>query len=263
VKTTVQDVLAWLGSLCEDRYPEDGLQEGRADLALQGVLLCWSPNAGARAAALSAGANLIIAHENLYYETPQRDPGCPAPEEWEVNRRIREFFRDGSMALVRSHRALDAYCLPRVLAEYLGFPPAVVHEGHKGYEFTLVHELAPVTLRELAVRLKARMELPCVRISPDDGRMIRRVGIAWGGVANSANLQYLERLRRHNVDAVIGGEVDEFAVEYYRESGISWIELGHYATEIVGLRQVARDMAKRFPSVPVTCFEDRERWAMA
>lgn len=66
----------------------------------------------------------------------------------------------------------------------------------------------------------------------------------------------MERLRRHGVQVVIGGEVDEYALEYFRESGMEWIELGHYDTEIIGLEQVAREAHVRFPAVPTICYRD-------
>jgi putative NIF3 family GTP cyclohydrolase 1 type 2 len=259
-RVIIQDLLTWLSSLTQDRYPEDRLYVGSPSAEVTGVMVCWFANAGARQAARQNSANLIIAHEPLLFSTPHSDPGCPTPDAWEANRRVNDFYSRHGIAFVQSHRTLDAHCIPRCLGDRLGFPPPVVHEGYKGYEFTLVHDLPPVPFGRLAMDLKRRIGLPTVRTSAcDPNQIVRRVGIGWGGASNSRNLQYMEILRRHGVEVVIGGEVEEYALEYYRESGMEWIELGHYATEIIGLEHVASEMAAAFPGLPVRCHRDSER----
>jgi putative NIF3 family GTP cyclohydrolase 1 type 2 len=257
MRPKIRDLMQWLASLAEDRYPEDRLCEGDADAELQGILFCWMANAGARQMALERGLNVIVTHEAPYYESRQVDPGCPPPSEWKVNMEIRQFYSSSKVACIRCHRTLDACCIPRVFGERLGFPPPVIHEGHKGYEFTLVYDLPARRFGELARELKERMGLPFVRTSSGDAKqVVSRVGMGWGGVSLSANLQYMERLRGHGVQVVIGGEVDEYAIEYFRESGMEWIELGHYASEIIGLERVASDAGVRFPAVPAICYRD-------
>ena len=260
MSATVRDLLQWLHSLAQDSYPEDRLIEGDENAPLRGVVFCWMPNAGARRMAQERGANVIVAHEGFAYQTPRVDPACPPPEEWQVNRDMAQYYAAHRIAAIRCHRTLDAFCVPRVLGEQLGFPPPAVHEGHKGYEFTLVYDLPPRPFGDLARELKARLGLPFVRASAGPAeRTVSRVGLGWGGVSLSANLQYMERLRRHGVQVVIGGEVDEYALEYYRESGMEWIELGHYATEIAGIEHASRQTALHFPGVPVACYRDTVR----
>jgi putative NIF3 family GTP cyclohydrolase 1 type 2 len=260
MRPKIRDLAQWLASLAENRYPEDRLYEGDADAELQGILFCWFANAGARQMALERGLNVIVTHETPYYEASQVYPGCPPPSEWAVNVQIRQFYGSSKVACIRSHSTLDAYCIPRVFGEYLGFPPPVIHEGHKGYEFTLVYDLPARKFGELARDLKERMGLPFARTSGGrTERVVSRVGMGWGGVSLSDGIPYMELLRRHGVQVVIGGEVDEYALEHFRESGMEWIELGHYASEIIGLERVARDAGVRFPEVPVVCYRDSNR----
>jgi len=223
-------------------------------------LLCWFANAGAREAALRHNLNLIVTHETPFFETPSRDPGCPPPADWLANKQTAAFYDNHGIAVARYHRTLDAFCIPRAVGAHLGFPPPSVHEGHKGYEFTLVYDLEPTPFEQLARQVKEKMKLPAIRLSAGDGRRtVRRVGLGWGGVSLSANLQYMELLRQHGAEVIIGGEVDEYALEYYRESGMDWIELGHYATEAIGLEQVARELGATFASTPLLCHKDSQR----
>jgi len=46
-----------------------------------------------------------------------------------------------------------------------------------------------------------------------------------------------------------------------KNRGIAWIELGHYASEIIGLRRVARDIADQFPQLSVSDYVDGPRVA--
>ena len=256
---TTNELAVWLRSLGEDRYPEDGLQEGDPDAVVRGVLCCWWSSRAAREAARAMGANVIVAHEAAYFDVPQQDPGCPEPDTWPVNEQAREFYRTTGTAFIRAHRCLDAWGVGEAFADYLGFPPPAVREGYRGYHFTLVYDLPPSTFAQLTERLKRRMKRAVVRTSlADPGRVVCRVGLGWGGIPLSSNLAYVEPLRRHGAEVIVGGEVDEFTMEYCREAGLEWIELGHYASEIVGVRRLARDLAARLPGVPVRCHEEQE-----
>ena len=153
-----------------------------------------------------------------------------------------------------------ASCALPIFAEHLGFPAPAVREGYEGYDFTLVYDLPRQSFSALTAQLGKKMQLATVRASAcDPAKPVSRVGIGWGGVSLSTNLQYMEKLRRHGVEVVLGGEVDEYALEYYRESGMEWIELGHYASEIIGLAATATDLARRFPQLKVECYRDAAR----
>ncbi len=259
-EVTVGDMVEWLVGLAEDDYEEDGLLSGSSDWAVKGVVVCWFANAGARAAALERGANLILMHEERCFGSPRVDGGCPEPGVWRVNGEIERFYAENRIAAVRGHRTLDAYCLPRVLAARLDLPDPAVRSGFKGYDFTWVYDITPAPLRELALRFGSRMGLKTVGVSAygiDDP--VRRVGLGWGGSSNSMNLQYMELLRDNGAETVIAGEVDEYAIEFFRDSRMRWIELGHYATEIPGMQSVSQELAAKFPSVPVHCYLDGER----
>lgn len=260
VKTTVTDIMKWLSGLVKDNYPEDRLYEGSPDGEVKGILMCWWANAGARKAAMDRNANLIIAHETPYFETPRIDPGCPPPEKWKANLVVKRFYAENKIAFIRSHRTLDAFCIGEVFGRYLGFPTPIIRDGYTGYQFTLVYDLRPVVFEGLVSQLKDAMKIPLVRTSVcHPRRLIHRVGLGWGGVGLSSNLQYLECLRKHNVQVVIGGEFDEYAMEYCRESGMDWIELGHYASEIIGIEYITKILAAQFLRLPISCYQDKEK----
>ena len=86
MRPKIRDLMQWLDSLAEDRYPEDRLREGDADMEMQGILFCWMANAGARQTAVERGLNVIVTHESHCYGSPQVDPGCPPPSEWQCER---------------------------------------------------------------------------------------------------------------------------------------------------------------------------------
>jgi len=254
---TVQTIQNHLTSLAEDDFPEDVIVEGSPDQAVTNVVVCWFANRALRSTVERIGADLVIMHEQHQHQQANCDKGCRPWQDWPINREAAEFYRSRGTAIIRCHRTLDAYCIPRDFGNALGLAEPVVHTGHAGYEFTLVYDVEPTTISRLAEQFKAKLNLPMVRISGGDQQApVRRIGSGWGGVSLSANLQYIELLREHGVDTIIGGEVDEYALEYYRDAGLRWIELGHYASEIIGLRRVARELATAYPSLRVHCHED-------
>jgi putative NIF3 family GTP cyclohydrolase 1 type 2 len=257
MRILVSDLTDWLSSLCEDSYSEDGLQIGSGDMQVTGVLFCWFANKAARAAALERGANVIVGHEPTLHDPSHPAPGCPPCDTWDVNVESLNFYEENKVAFVRSHRTCDAYCIPRVFGEHLGFPEPVVDSGWKGYNFTLAYDLTPQPFGQLVDTLKVKMGYDTVRTSACAAdKIVTRVGMGWGGVANCRNLQYMELLRQHGVEVIIGGEIDEYGMEYYRDSGLEWIELGHYASEIIGMKKVAQDMATAFPGLKTSTFDD-------
>ncbi len=256
---TVGDIQAWLLSLAEDTFPEDEILEGTPGQPVQRVLTCWMPNREAREAALAFGADLVIMHEAHVYTDTWDDPGTRRVADWPVTRESLAFYRDNGIALIRSHRTQDSYCMPFVFARRLGLGEPVHRSGWKGYDFTLVYEVPPTPFPELAAAFRQRMGHSTIRISHGHGDVIvRRVGLGWGGLTLSRNLQYVETLREQGIDAITCGEVDEYAIDYYRDNDLPWIELGHYATEVLGMEFLANDLKRRFPELDSTCCLERQ-----
>jgi putative NIF3 family GTP cyclohydrolase 1 type 2 len=254
----VADIQHWLKSLCEDDFPEDTIAAGDPAKPVERVLTCWYPNRAVRQAARDFRADLIVMHEVHVLDQPRQDPGCPHADDWPVNQESLAFFEETGMALIRSHRTQDCFSIPYVLAARLQLGAPVVASGWKGYEFTQVYEVAPVAFGELATRFKERLGQTTVRVSPGwNGRQVSRLGLGWGGISHYRNLQYVELLREAGAEVIVAGEVDEYAIEYYRDAGLGWIELGHYATEVLGMEHLAHVLAAHFPGLTTTCWLER------
>jgi len=88
------------------------------------------------------------------------------------------------------------------------------------------------------VRSKINPEAILLKYGPDK---VRRVAIVSG-----AGARYVMRFRRGEIDLFITGEFREECEVYAQDEGINVIIAGHYATEIVGVRNLADLVSRRF-----------------
>ena len=115
--------------------------------------------------------------------------------------------------------------------------------------FHSLYEIEPVTVGELARHCKARMGLPCVRVSGDLDKLAAKLVLAYGA---SSGTQRYYRFWQHGADAVISGEQCEWAdVRPAIDMGLGVIELGHANTEAFGMEGLARLLRQAFPDVPI------------
>lgn len=257
MSVTVQQVQDFLFSLAPDSYPEDRIHYGDPQQQVTSIAVCWFANRLLRERLLHDSADLIVMHEVHQYEQAGQDANCPAWQDFPINREAMAFYERNNIAIIRCHRTLDAHCIPDDFAAAIGLGDPIVREGFKGYHYTQLYASPAPTFGQLAQYLKSKLKYTMVRTSPTDpSTPVRMIGNGWGGVSGFSNLQYIERVREHGADVIVGGEIDEYALEYYRDVGLGWIELGHYASEIIGLRRAASLLQTHFPKLRVFCHED-------
>ena len=87
------------------------------------------------------------------------------------------------------------------------------------------------------------------------GVKIKRIGIAIGGEPLLANLDFCQELVERGVDAVTGGEFEEYSMQFFSESGVAFIETGHVFSENLGLKKFASELQKKFKSLKVVFHE--------
>lgn len=188
-------------------------------------------------------ADAILVHHGLFWESedPESDPARPFDE------RRAAFLRERGMSLLAYHLPLDAH--PEVgnnaeIARVLGL-------GSPSFDFAMLPEVdvaiglvaeaePPVAVAELVARAAEQFgQAPLVVTAGPD--RIGTVAILSGGGAG-----HLYEAIGRGVDAYISGEGREWAPALAREAGITFIALGHYASETLGVQALARWAAERF-----------------
>jgi len=262
--TTVNDIITYIERLAGHPLNRDeGIQHG-ADRPITGVTVCWmaSPEAIRAAGTPVTGApatGLLIGHESLYYPYDViHNPNPPAGwEGWQVNRQRRDLLTEFDLTFLRAHGSLDEICIFEDFGARLGLNAPVFADG-----LVKVYEIAPCPLGELVKRVKARMGMPALRVSPARGmdQVVRRVGLPWGGLGLFVNVGYQQRLIEQGCDVFIAGESDNYGFRFAAECGIPMIETSHELSENDGLHRFTDMLAQAFPDVRCRFFENICVW---
>lgn len=130
-----------------------------------------------------------------------------------------------------------------------------LHGRGTPYGWGLVGDLPEaVSLRELAVRVKAKLDLAAVRIVGPADRPIRRV--AWLGGSGG---DYFKEALAARADAYITGEVRHHAALDALAAGLSFIEVGHVGSEQPVVPFLARFFRERFGAeLPIHAIAQRD-----
>ena len=218
-------------------YGPNGLQVPGRD-EVNRVATCVSAHREAIGAALSAEADLLLAHHGLFWDFHPRS----------LTRQMASRLRialGADLSIAGYHLPLDAH--PEVgnnalLCSALGFEPTGEELGSvKGRAIGVVGaSQAPVAATDFVDRIQAVVDrLPLVFESgPEE---IRRIGIVTGSGASE-----ISEAIALGLDAFITGEPAEHAMADAREGGVHFIAAGHYATETFGIRRLGELVSERF-----------------
>jgi dinuclear metal center YbgI/SA1388 family protein len=185
-------------------------------------------------AAAREGADLLLVHHGLFWDGNQ-------PVTGRRYRRVRALL-DADVALYSAHLPLDVH--PEVgnnavLARELG----VEIEGPLGeYKGRPIGVWGRLELSREALAARLDQTLGCrIKVVAGGPERVRRVGVVTGGAGDQ-----LSAARALGLDAFITGEGAHHHYFDAEEGGINLYLGGHYATEVWGVRALARHIEERF-----------------
>ncbi|CAM3352068.1 MULTISPECIES: Nif3-like dinuclear metal center hexameric protein [Saccharibacillus] len=249
VRTVIDALLAPAASMPEPTV--DRLLHGRPDLPVTGIVTAFMPTLRVIGQAREAGANLVIAHEGLFFSHLER--GAEAAEN-EVARAKRQAVERSGIAVYRCHDALHRYVpdgVTAALAEALGWAPYVREHRPEA----ALADLPPAALGEIAAGIKRRLGLPALRLAGDPAAICSRAVLLAGYRGGGALA--IPLLEAERADLVVYGEGPEWETpEYVREANrlgrpCGLIALGHAESEEPGMAALAVRLAGLFPHIPV------------
>jgi len=185
-------------------------------------------------AAVAWGADLLLVHHGLFWDGNQ-------PVTGRRYRRLKAIL-DADLAVYSAHLPLDVH--PEVgnnavLARELGIDPRGSFAEYKGMPIGVWGELE-TTRGELVERVARVLGGP-VHVVPGGPERIRRVGVITGGAGDEVGAA-----ARAGLDAFVTGEGKHHNFFDAEEGGINLLLGGHYATEVWGVRALARHLEERF-----------------
>jgi dinuclear metal center YbgI/SA1388 family protein len=187
-------------------------------------------------AAVQAGAHMLIVHHGLFWGRVKRLVGPHY-------RRIKTLL-GGGVSLYAVHLPLDAH--PRVgnnaeLARLLGVANATPLGDYHGTTIGMAGSVEPpLALADFVARVTEQIGPP-LRVYEFGPPQVRRVALISGGA-----MSMVDQVIEAGCDAFVTGETTHELYHFIRESGLNVICAGHYASETVGLKALARHLADKF-----------------
>lgn len=234
------EVIRWLDAQFESVRVEDspramnGLQVEGANRASRKIAAAVDACEATLRAAVEASADVLIVHHGLFWQGVQPVTGAL--------RRKLELLISSGLALYSMHLPLDAH--PQLgnnvlLCKALGFG-----EGAPWFDLggTPVGRAAVVdiALDELTSRI-ARALGATPHLCPGGPRQVRRLGIVTGAAGAE-----VAAAAAQGVDTFLTGEAPHWAYTLAEELGVNLLLGGHYATETLGVKALAKAVAERF-----------------
>jgi dinuclear metal center YbgI/SA1388 family protein len=187
-------------------------------------------------AAARADAEILVVHHGLFWERNERITGF-------MRKRIRALL-ENDISLYAAHLPLD--CHPEVgnnveIARLLGLEIGEKFADYHGVEIGyLTRAKTALTRLRLARSLGKALQCRVTRLDAGPSR-IRRVGIVSGGAA-----EFAVEAKERGCDALVTGETSHSAFHPAVEAGINVFFAGHYASETIGVKALARHLRDVF-----------------
>lgn len=184
--------------------------------------------------ATEAGVDFLIVHHGLFWSAQEPVTGL-------TYEKYRHLF-EHNLAVYSSHLPLDAH--PEIgnnacIAHKLGLKPIEHFLEHEGTKIGLIAE-APESRDELSKRLKALFPKTFTAIEFGSIKP-QRIGISSG-----SGVQVIGELKASGLDTLITGELRQHQFNIAQEEKFNLYPCGHYATEVFGVQELAKEVANYF-----------------
>jgi dinuclear metal center YbgI/SA1388 family protein len=233
-------------ALFED-YAPNGLQvEGKT--TLKRLAFAVSATQDSLQKAIQWGADGLVVHHGIFWKHQGSRP-------------ITGGWGERVKLCVKNDLNLFAYHLPLDSHPEVGNATALANEigltnlsgfalykrqplGSKG-EFK-----TPITAKELKNKLEKILRHSVILATPDENKLISKMGIVTGGANNEWTKAMDEGL-----DAYLTGEISEYNWHDSIEAGIHYFAGGHHATERFGIQALMNKTKNEFPNLEVQFFD--------
>ena len=204
-----------------------GLLSGDMEQEVDTVMLTLDLEMSVVEEAKKCGAQMILAHHPIMF-----DPVKRITEQTPDGRLLRALIKN-DISFYAAHTNLDIAKggLNDLLASKVGLTDVRILEltNNEGAGIGRIGNLEkPVTLTELASKLKKALNLDFLRYSGDDDGIVSKVAVNTGG-----GTSLIDAAKKEGADVFITGDYTYSQVRAAVEDGMKIIDAGHYDTEII------------------------------
>jgi len=244
VTVTVQDIIGLVEGVAPlrlaDSWDNPGLQIGKRDWPVSRVMTALDPSPQVIDDALERNIDLLITHHPLLF-TPLKSLDLDTPIGALVARIVQ-----GRLAVYAAHTNLDRVGggLNDELADRIGLtdrtalvpdaagqPP--VDSGTVGSGAGRLQGMGrvgtlpqPLSLRQLALQLKAQLSADHIRMAGDPEMMLHRVALCTGSGASLLAAVYAS-----GAQAYVSGDLRYHDARTAEATGVGLLDVGHFASE--------------------------------
>ena len=185
--------------------------------------------------AIAADVDFLICHHGLFW-TP------PIPLTGSKYKKIKTAI-EGNLAVYGAHLPLD--CHPEIgnnalLAKALGLAKTDCFVPYEGNDMATITAGPEGGRHELATKLKALFPSTYQAIEYGSEHP-QRIAILTGSGQSA-----VDALKANNIDTLITGELRQHHFNMAQELGLNLYPCGHYATEVFGVKALAKETAEHF-----------------
>ncbi|MFH1613743.1 MAG: Nif3-like dinuclear metal center hexameric protein [Planctomycetota bacterium] len=245
-------------------YEDEGIKFGEVRKnTVKGITICWTVSPDAIRWAAERGHNIILCHEALTQPYPSFEKSKQRKYlAWPTNMQRIDLLVKNNITVCRVHFTMDELYIYKAFCEQIGAAKIIAENEESA--FAKIYSIEQISYIDLIVRIKKLFKLNGIRAtngSPD--KIIKTIGVAWGGLGLFVNVGYMESLiELGDIDVMICGETDNYGMRFCKEIGIDVIETSHEISENDGLRIFTKDLAAEFPTLDIKFFENKTIWSM-
>lgn len=255
---TVQQVIDTLLQ-SSDRLDQtvDILEWGDSSATVSGIATCFMPTQYVLEQAVELGVNLLITHENAFYNHHNQSSQL---EHDSVYLQKKAFIESNQLNIFRIHDYIHRSQPDGItygLIQALDWDQFVIE--HRNTASIL--SLPAASLEDLAVYIKSKLDIPYVRIVGNTEMSCSHIAVMVGYRGGGEHA--IPFYERDQVDLIIAGEGPEWETPEYVRDAIhqqkarALLMLGHAESEAPGMKYLASELEKLFPSVPVRFITDK------
>lgn len=248
VQSVIDALIAPVGRL---EQTVDTLKCGDPSMPVTGIVTTFMPTQRVLEEALERKANLVIAHEGLFFTHHDEAGEVKAGEVYRVKK---QFLEESGIAVFRFHDYPHRYkpdAITEGLIMELGWGAFV----RKHEPAASLLKLPPTILREIVGYVKEKLDIPHVRYMGDPDMVLTCVGVLVGYRGGAATAVTL--FEQEQVELMIYGEGPEWETPEYVRDALhqgrcrALIVLGHAESEEPGMKALAQNLSGQYPDLPV------------
>lgn len=228
----------------------DQLRSGNMDQKVTGIVTTMFPTLDVIEQTAKIGANLIVAHETLYYNHQDDTDWLEEDEVFQLKKALIEKHQ---IAIWRFHDYWHRR-RPDGIAEgnlkKLGWEKYYNPESPR-----LLNLPQPQPLRDILAHIKQQFEIPQVRLVGDLDQVCKSIYLAFGAIDSR---MIIAAIQEYQPDLILSGETREWeTVERVRDGRLlgkntALMILGHELSEARGMEFAAEWIQEKIPNIKVS-----------